>query len=247
MNRKTRATHKVEAFTLIEIMVALAILGLIVAAVYSSWMAIVRGTNTARKATAAVQRARVAVRTLEEALTCARSFAADIQYYSFVAENGDEATLSFVARLSKSFPRSGRFGDFDVRRVTFSVEPGPESGKQLVLRQNPLLMDWDIDEKEHPIVLAKDVKEFKVEFWDARSNPPDWVDEWTQTNQLPPLVMFTLELGDNPLHPGQARQVITRVVALPAVTVQAAWQAPGVQATPALGRQPGFPSRQPRQ
>ena len=218
---KTCAPQKVPGFTLLEIMVAMAILGLIVAAVYSSWMAIVRGADTGRRAAAAVQRARVAVRTMEEALTCARSFASDIQYYNFVAENGNEATLSFVACLSKSFPRSGRFGDFDVRRVMFSVEPGPDSSKQLVLRQkNPLLTDWDIDEKEHPIVLAKNVKKFEVELWDAHLNPPDWVDEWTRTNELPPMVMFTLELGGD---------------------------APGVQPTfPAGGKQPGVQSLQPQ-
>lgn len=214
-------------FTLIEIIVALALLGMVVAAIYSSWAVIVRGSRTGLQAAAAVQRERVAVRTIEEALTCARSFAADMQNYTFVAENGEEPTLSFVAHLSKSFPRSGRFGDFDVRRVTFSVEPGPDSGKQLVLRQSPFLMDWDIDEQEHPVVLAKDVKDFKMLFWDVHLNPPDYVDEWTRTNELPPLILFTLELGSDPLHPNKARQVIARLVALPAVTVQSVLAAPG--------------------
>ena len=214
-------------FTLIEIMVALTILGMIVAAVFSSWAVIMRGSKTGLEAAAAVQRERVAVRTIEEALTCARSFAADMQYYSFVAENGDEPTLSFVAHLSQSFPRSGRFGSLDVRRVTFSVEAGPDSSRQLVLRQSPLLMDWDIDEQEHPIVLAKDVKDFKMEFWNPHLNPPDYVDEWTRTNELPPLILFSLETGSDPEHPGRARQVIARVVALPSVTVQAVPGGPG--------------------
>ena len=54
-------------------------------------------------------------------------------------------------------------------------------------------MDMDIDEKEHPLVLEKDVKAFEMEFWDVRSG--DWLDEWTQTNQLPPLVKITLKFG----------------------------------------------------
>jgi prepilin-type N-terminal cleavage/methylation domain-containing protein len=224
---RTGFSRKKSGFTLIEIIVALALLGLIVAAIYSSWAVIVRGSRTGLEAAAAVQRERVAVRTIEEALTCARSFAANIQYYSFVAENGDQPSLSFVAHLSKSFPRSGRFGDLDVRRVTFSVEPGPDSTRQLVLRQSPLLMDWDIDEQEHPVVLAKDVKDFKMEFWNAHLNPPDYVDEWTRTNELPPLILFTLELGSDPQHPNQARQVIARLVALPAVTVQVLPGGPG--------------------
>lgn len=229
---KFHAPHRPRAFTLLEIIVAIAIFGLVVAAIFSSWMAIVRGAETGKRAAAAVQRSRIAVSTLENALMSARSFAADIEYYGFVAENGDDATLSFVAKLPPSFPRSGRFGDFDVRRVTFSLEAGPDSGNELVLRQNPLLMDMDIDEKEHPLVLAKDVKAFEMEFWDVRAG--DWLDEWSQTNQLPPLVRVTLKFGANSAGSVQPEKEIVREIALPAITVQPGWQRPG--APPAVRR-----------
>ena len=81
----------------------------------------------------------------------------------------------------------------------FSLENSQNGGRQLVLRQTPILMDMDEDEQQHPIVLAKDVKEFSFEFWDLRKG--DWVDEWTQTNQLPKLVRFTLRFGSS--DPGQ--------------------------------------------
>jgi prepilin-type N-terminal cleavage/methylation domain-containing protein len=157
---KIRTRLSPRAFTLLEIMVALALFGMIVAAIYSSWFAIMRGSKSGLAAAAAAQRSRVAVRTMEEALCSVRSFAADIQYYSFLAENGSsDASLSFVSRLSDSFPRSGKFGDFNVRRVTFSLESSESgSGSQLVLRQNPVLMELDKDEMEHPVVLAKEVQ-----------------------------------------------------------------------------------------
>ena len=132
---KFRPAERQDAFTLLEIIVAIAIFGLIVAAIFSSWMAIVRGAETGKRAAAAVQRSRIAVAPWKNALMSARSFAADIEYYGFVAENGNDAMLSFVAKLPPSFPRSGRFGDFDVRRVTFSLEAGPDSGSELVMRQ----------------------------------------------------------------------------------------------------------------
>src|SRR5262245_57460188 len=99
------------AFTLIEVLLAIAILALIVGAIYSSWMAIVKATRTGQRAAVEAQRSRMAMRTIEDALSAARMFAASQEYYSFVAENGSDATLSFVARLAKSFPRSGKFGD----------------------------------------------------------------------------------------------------------------------------------------
>jgi type II secretion system protein J len=212
------------AFTLLEIMIAITILALVLASIYSTWTAILRASKTGQQAAAAVQRSRIVLRMLEDSLTSARSFVANPGYYGFMAENGDEASLSFVARLAKSFPRSGRFGDLDVRRLTYSVENGA-SGRELVLRQAPLVMELDKDEKEHPIVLAKNVKEFGMQFWDARLN--DWVDEWKQTNQLPKLLMVTLKFADS-AKPGAADEEITRIISLPAMAVQPMWQMPRV-------------------
>lgn len=214
MLRKTRA------FTIIEILTAMAIFGMVVAAIFASWQAIIRGSASGNRAAATAQRSRVALRTIEEALGSTRSFAADVQYYTFEAENGTEPYLSFVSRLSPEFPRSGRFGEFNVRRVTFAVEQGADysSGKRLVLRQNPVLMDMDEDEQNYPVVLANDVRKFEMEFWDKQK--ADWLDEWTQTNQLPQMVKFTVQLGGD-------QDEVTRIVALPSVAVQPGWQIPG--------------------
>jgi len=215
------------AFTLVEIMIAIGLLSLVLAAIYSSWTAILRASKTGLDAAASAQRARVTVRVLEDSLGSAQSFAANLPYYYFAAENGDSPVLSFVARLSKSFPRSGKFGDLDVRRVTYSLEAGPDNSRQLVLRQNPLVMDPDKDEKDYPIVLAKNVKGLEMQFWDSNKNPPDWVDEWEgpKTNQLPKMIMLTLKLADNP-HSSRITEEITRIISLPAMTVQPVWQVP---------------------
>jgi len=236
------------AFTLIEIIVALAILGMVVAGIYSSWIAIVRGAKVGLASAAEVQRSRMAIRTLEDALTAARSFNVDLQYYSFDAQNGSDASLSFVARLSETFPRSGKFGDFDVRRVTFAVEPGPDSSKQLVLRQMPILMpDYDKDEKEHPIVLARNVKDLILGFWDEQKK--DWVDEWndSRTNNIPKLVRVTLRLSTGDQYSSQVNEV-TRIIAPASVTVQTSWQSPaalpGATGAPGIpGQLPGIPGR----
>jgi type II secretion system protein J len=211
------------AFTLIEIMIAIGIFSLILAGIYSSWTAILRASKVGRDSAASVQRARISIRILEDSLGSVESFVRNANYYSFVGENGNEASLSFVARLAKSFPRSGKFGDLDVRRLTFSVEKGAENSRQLVLRQNPVLMDLDVDEKEHPLVLAKNVQDFQLQFWDMRLN--DWTDEWTQTNQIPKLVMVTLKLSDSP-YSTQVHEEVTRIVSIPAMAVQPGWQMP---------------------
>jgi hypothetical protein len=236
---------------MVEIMIAIGIFSIVLAAIYSSWTAILRASKTGLEAAASAQRARITVRVLEDSLGSAQSFAANLPFYYFVAENGSEATLSFVARLSKSFPRSGKFGDLDMRRLTFTVEAASDGGRQLVLRQNPLVLELDTDEKEHPIVLAKNVKGFEMQFFDTNKNPPDWVDEWKEakTNQLPKLVLITLKLADNP-HSSQITEEITRIINLPAMTVAPVWQvprgaggpgAPGTPGTPGLPGNPRLP------
>jgi type II secretion system protein J len=240
---KTRSARLRSAFTLVEMMIAIALFSMILAAIYSSWTAVLRASKTALDAAASAQRARVAIRVLEDSLGSAQSFAANLPYYYFDAENGDSPVLSFVARLSKAFPRSGKFGDLDVRRVTFSVESAPDGSRQLVLRQNPLVMDPDRDEKEHPIVLAKNVKGLAMQFFDSNKRPPEWVDEWDgiKTNQLPKMIMLTLTLADNP-HSTRVTEEITRIISIPAMTVPPVWQVPrGMGGQPGQPGQPGMP------
>ncbi|PYJ06773.1 MAG: hypothetical protein DME25_05660 [Verrucomicrobia bacterium] len=247
--RRSRFTFHVSrfkphGFTLIELMLAIGILAMVLAAIYSTWTAILRASKVGLDAAAAVQRARIAVRVLGDSLGSAEMFTVHqqrhppgdprSQYYAFILENGNEARLSFVARLAKSFPRSGKFGEFDVRRLTCSVEPArpPDTGRQLVLRQYPLLLDPDSnqeagrsglikDEQELPLVLAKNVVEFQIQVWDARKS--DWTDEWQQANALPTLVMITLKLADN-AQSQRPQEEITSLVSLPAVAVAPQWQ-----------------------
>ena len=225
MNFKNQS--RCRAFTLIEIMMAIAIFGMIVAAIYSTWILILRASRTGLETAAQAQRERIAVRTIEDSLTCIQSFQASMQYYYFVVQKGDHSMLSFTARVPDVFPRNGRFGNFNLRRLTFTVEPGPDaigSEKDLVLRQNPILMNGDEDEQHYPLVLARNVKDFVVECWDT--NTMQWDDEWVNTNSIPPMVRVSLLLGGNADSGSAATLAITRLVALPSITMPAVVQMP---------------------
>jgi len=213
------------AFTLIEIMVAIAIFGMIVAAIYSTWVLILKSSRVGQEAAAQIQRQRIALRTIEDSLTCVQSFQASMKYYYFVVQNGDQPMLSFTARVPGTFPRNGRFGDFNLRRLTFTVETGPDSGKNLVLRQNPILMDADQDEQSYPLILARNVKNFAVECLDT--NQGEWVTEWDDTNSIPPQLRYTLVLGGNDDFRGAAPTLgITNVVTMQSSTMPTVVQMP---------------------
>jgi prepilin-type N-terminal cleavage/methylation domain-containing protein len=215
------------AFTLVEIMIAIAIFSIVVAAIYSTWILILRASKIGLEAAAQVQRERIAVRTIEDSLTCIQSFQASMKYYYFVVQKGDQSMLSFTARVPEIFPRNGRFGDFTLRRLIFTVEPVPDSTgseKDLVLRQNPILMDMDGDEQHYPLVLARNVKDFVVECWNT--NALQWDDEWVDTNSIPPMVRVSLLLGSSADSGSAATLAITRLVVMPSITLPTVVQMP---------------------
>ena len=203
------------AFTLIEIMVAIAIFTIVVSAVYATFIAVMRASAVGQSAAAQAQRQRIALRTIEDSLMCIQSFQASQKYYSFIVANGDTPVLSFASRLPDVFPRNGKFGDFNLRRLTFTLEPAAEGQKNLVLRQNPILMDVDEDEQKYPLVLAHNVKTFAVDCWDT--NKLDWVQEWDDTNSIPPMLRVGLVLNGAPSASGGVvpEYSVVRAIAMP--------------------------------
>jgi type II secretory pathway pseudopilin PulG len=255
LNRPSRA------FTIIELMIAIGIFMLILMSIYSIWTGILRGSQAARQAANNAQRARVAMRAVEDALLTAQMFTANMPpqnptaYYSFLGDmnNGDFGSLSFVAHLPATYPGVGRYGDNVVRRVTFTCEKAKDGSVELVMRQGPMLMAAIPDFEPYSIVLARDVQLFGFEFWgqpDPIREPLrfDWVDHWDSTNSLPALVRVGLALGKT-AKPGQSQDLVTKIVALPARAVQPDWQNPAGGAAPITrpGQPPGQPITRPGQ
>ena len=233
------------AFTLIEILVAFAIFSMVLMAIYACWTLILKSAKVGQDAAAQIQRERIAMRTIKEALGCVLSFQADPQNYSFLAENSDNGFLSFVARLPEMFPRSSRmiFDGFDVRRVNFAVENGPDMQRQLVLRQTPLLKELNTDEKDFPFVVAKGVDKMELAFWDLKKS--EWIDEWTRTNELPKMIKIKLEfVRHNPKLPyAQAvKEEVIDIAPLPAMMVPTGAQGPNQPGGPISGVNGGAPT-----
>jgi hypothetical protein len=185
-------------------MVAMMVFSMVIAAIYATWALVMRATTVGQKVAAQAQRQRVVMRTIEDALMGIESFQASQNLYWFNLGNGDDAFLSFAARLPDTFPRNHKFvgtaagQDFSSRRVTFSLATGENGEKDLILRQNPLLMDMDQDEIQYPLVLARNVKSFTIEWWGTNNlNHAEWTKEWddTQTNTIPQMLRVKLVFG----------------------------------------------------
>lgn len=181
-------------FTLVEIMIAMTILMVIMTAIYASWTAILRSSQSGLRAAAEVQRTRMTVKCVDQALSSTVFFTENAAFYSFEADtSSDFAYLSLVSRLPPDFPGSSLFPDQPMRRVTFEVVQGT-GGNELRMTQASLIQVLDTTEQEgYPLTLATNVSHFTLEFWDDQLQ--DWSYEWLNTNQIPRMVKFSMGVG----------------------------------------------------
>jgi type II secretion system protein J len=223
MNIQKTSRHRI-AFTLIEIMVAVAIFSLVMIAVYSSWSMIVNGRDMGLKAAAEAQRSRMTMHALESALFGARMFQQNAHHHAFVVDttDPDAAAISFVSYLPRSFPGSGLLGYQPLRRVEFVVQDGENQGKELVLYQKPMLQQIEYDQEPIKMVLARNVASFRLQFWDPVN--AEWLEEWRRTNELPRQVNIALALKTD--DGNQLLSVDVRTVSIPSITIPAEYQMP---------------------
>ena len=219
-----RSSVAFSGFTLLEVMVAMALLSFIVVAVYSSWSSILRSVKVGETYAAEAQRTRVAIKAVEDALTGTVVYGENARYYSFLMESeGDLGGLAFTTHLSSIFPGSGLFGDQVVRRVTFTVEPDQDGKNRLVMTQIPLLIQTNDTMTPYPIILAKDVTLFVPEVWDEQKR--EWATQWLATNQMPRMVRVTIGTGKMP-NSNDPEEIITRVIVLPGTAIMGDVQRP---------------------
>lgn len=216
-------------FTMIEILLAIAIFSGVVLVIYKSWEGILKSREIGERAAVEAQRMRVAQKTVEQALSSMVMFGENIPFYAFETDTGgDFAMMSFVARLPESFPGSGSFPGQPLRRVTFYVEQDRSRVNQLVLVQSPVLQILERDADPHTLVLAKDISQFQLAFWDAAME--EELDEWTLTNEVPKLVRASLGFGVSG-RPGRARAAVAGEVSVapPAMVIPREYQIPNNQ------------------
>jgi prepilin-type N-terminal cleavage/methylation domain-containing protein len=202
-------------FTLVEIMISISIFMLVMGSVIACWRCIINGKVIAENAAAAAQRARIGIKTVENALTTAEISSINIQYYAFLTDTtGKFAYLSVAAHPPGDFPGSGLFGDNVMRRVTFNVE-SVGGVNNLVMNQSPLLEALDDQNTPYPLTLARDVSIFMLEFWSDKDN--DWETSLDTTNAFPPMIRVTLGVGHPAGRSDEPYDVMVRTIRMPAL------------------------------
>lgn len=239
VSRNKSAQRSKQAFTLVEVMIAIALFGMVLTAIYTSWSSILRGSKIGRDAAEQVQEIRMTMSCLNQSLSGVQMFAANEMYYSFEGyADGDNSILSFVSTLSDSFVGAGFFPGEPVRRVSFFVGSNDSGEAQLFMQQVPVLVDVETEVEPYTVGLAEGVTFFEALYWDEQEE--DWFFEWTMTNQMPTMVQFRLGLQMSDGRSGKIERTYSKLVAIPSVAIQEDWQRPNPQnaAASSTGRLP---------
>ena len=202
--------HKpIAAFSMVELMVAISLLMLMLGTLYSSWAAILQSTRTGSEVAANVQRERVTVQHVADALAGAVMVEDGEDWYRFRVDTlGGYSSLSFVQRIPESNrkPNAQSF-----RRVSFSVEPSSNGREWELVRRETSVAQAPKATPVEPQELVRRVRLFKVELLDANG---EWKAHWTGFGRLPRRARISVAVG-----PGGPKDVRVREVSLLSSTI----------------------------
>lgn len=224
MDRIVKDRQKQGAFTLLEVMLAVTILGLVMTAVYATWSAALSGWKRTSTISAAFQRERVVMDTLTELASSIVYFNSVNGVYDVQGTHDDFKgdAVSFVTSSDVSLPQT-ESSIAGMRRVTVALERDEQGNPFLSIVNTPALEPSDASSEDQIHVLSANVCGFQVRYRDPQDD--SWKDKWEDTHVIPAAIEFTVAFGGTD---GQTPPVVvTRAVDVP--VARFAMQTQGLQ------------------
>jgi prepilin-type N-terminal cleavage/methylation domain-containing protein len=209
-----------EGFTLVEVMLAVAIMGLLITGVYATWSAGLSGWKRGTSVADAFQRQRVVMEALEDLARSAMFYTSKPELYEVRSDvdYGLGDTVSFVTASDVLLPVREQ-GIVGLRRVTLGIRRDVRRREPYLGITNSAAIE---DELLAPTpvwhVVSADVIGFRVRY----RNPADgaWHDRWEDPGLVPVALEFTVAFRaeDSSAPP----LIVTRAVEMPAAAFAAA-------------------------
>jgi prepilin-type N-terminal cleavage/methylation domain-containing protein len=198
-------------FTLLEILLAITILGMISLAIYSTWAAGLAGWKRSATISESLQRERIVMDTLVELTKSAVFFKNDNGLYDITGTRDSKTgtTITFVTGSDLLLPPTEATAA-GMRRVSIAMYRDQWGRPFLGISNTPALESEDAPE---PVVhaLSTQVRGFGVRYRDPRSLA--WVEQWEESSLIPSAIEYTVAFGPND---GRTPPVVvTRAVELP--------------------------------
>ena len=204
--------HLTAAFTLLEVMLAVTILGLVITAVTATWQAGLNGWKRSAGISDSFQRERIVMGTLED-LTKSIIYAPSKDSLYDVNFEHDQQTgdsVSFVTGSDLLLPPAETMAA-GLRRVTIALQRDSRNRPYLGIANAPALQPDEGAPDSVWHVLSADVCGFGVRFRDPRDG--SLVDKWEEANLVPSAIEYTVAFGAND---GRTPPVVvTRAIELP--------------------------------
>lgn len=189
-------------FTLVEILVAVALLGIIAAMVFGSLITTTQAVDAGREHVSREQTVRKILRLMAEELTLSKRSLA----YPWVGMNGTQEgqpsdTLAFLAMSQELSISTAR--ESEVIRVVYARE----RDRLIRFVRRNLYTLTDTDETLDQMELADHVQAFNVRYYDDQNRI--WLDEWPTAGKLPKAVLIELTFQDPDAAPRTVREWVT--------------------------------------
>ena len=211
-----------QAFTLVEVLIALTLLGLLTAMLFTSFNAIVRAWESGRTAIDATNHADYLLEQLTAALRSAYFPGSGEKYGLIFTDDGDDPRSHDLIEWTKvGAALVGEDADFanvpHRVRVTVTEPDAPFPGGFTVRawRQDLQLDAFDPDRDTIELSLSPKVIGLNCRLLDPDSartadDELNWIDEWTKTNTLPTALELTLwmEPAEKDAEPIEAKRII---------------------------------------
>lgn len=174
-------------FTLLEVIVALAVFAMIVGLTFGTIASALNTRDLLEADDAVNQSARIAMSRIRRDLSLAylttNTSAVNTYQTIFVARDGNPDRLWFASLAHQRLYRGAR--ESDQTEITYWTEDDPDTNDAMVLlrREAPRIDNYP--ERDGTIApLAYDVKAFDIRFLDSRTN--EWREEWDSTGTETP-------------------------------------------------------------
>jgi len=232
--------RRAPGFTLLEVLVALAILGIAATMVTGTFFAVTRAWRRGGELLQDLRHGDFVMDQVVASLRSAAFYRTSPARYGFWFQNGgtDHDEISWVCPGGRFLPQRS-LEDRGLHRVQLSIETGPSGGPALAVRVQSLYTEDPLDQAE-PVFLSERVEGFdcQIGVYNEDFEDWEWTDEWDedQTNTLPHRVLITLSLS--PLDYGEAPPQLRRIVDIPLGPLSTAKSS----GPPAARRRPQRPS-----
>lgn len=204
-----RASARMRGMTLIEVMISLAVLGMLMVSVWSSFNGTLRAMEVSEQIQTRYSIARNGLLRMESELSMAYlSFNRpidDVKHYTLFEgrDHGDSDSLTFSAFAHLRVRKDANESDQAVIQYFLEADPDDKDRVHLWRRESRRLTGDLPEELERyfpAYVLIEDVVSFDVKYWNVQDL--DWQEEWRTTavdfqpDRLPPRVKIRIGVLD---------------------------------------------------